>query len=100
MKHLEAWSLLCEPQDRDRFIQLGAATKLGKAANRALSTKSDYSAGDTEARLAEALMEIERLKAELAEARAGAVIRGVTGHPTKRPRLRLAAPEPADARRQ
>lgn len=71
MKHLERWSLLFEkPEDRDRFIRLGAATKLGDAADRALSTSTTYATADLEAQLAEAHRRIAQLEGEIAELRA------------------------------
>jgi transcriptional regulator with XRE-family HTH domain len=72
LKLLEGWSKLFDtPEERDRFIKLGAATKLGPVADRALSSGTPYDSADLHGQLTAANARIAQLEAELAELRAG-----------------------------
>lgn len=70
MKYLESWAQLIEPNERELFIRLGAATKLGPVADRALSSGTTYDSADLERQLAMAHARIAQLESELAELRA------------------------------
>ncbi len=78
MKHLESWSRLFDkPEERELFIRLGAATKLGDAADRVLSSTTSYAETDLQTQLDDALQQLAEARrtiasqnAELADLRA------------------------------